>query len=130
MTADNYSAAVDLALVLMHPGEQKRADALLEGSFKAIEMLPRLGTGGYWITDVLIFSLQQRPKLALDALRQAIDEGWRIFVWYFLEYDPNLDSIRGEPEFQQLYAEVKFDLVAQAKRVQELKASGELWSSD
>ena len=122
----NYVAAVDLALVLLHLGERERANDLLEGGLKIIETVPRLGTDGYWITDVRIYALQQRPQKALAALRQAIDEGWRVLVWYYLEHDPNLDSIRDEPEFQRLYAELRADLAAQAERVEDLRASGEL----
>lgn len=124
----NYVAAVDLALVLLHLDEQDRANDLLDGSLRVIDTLPRLGINGYWITDVRIFSLQQRPERALDALRQAIDEGWRILAWYYLEHDPNLDSIRGEPAFQRLYAELQEDLAAQARHLHDLKASGELSS--
>ena len=128
VTAYNYRAAVDLALVLMHLGEKDRADDLLEGSLQVIKALPRFGTEGYYITDVQIFALQQRPQRALDALRQAIDAGWRIFAWLNMEYDPNLDSIRGKPEFQRLYTELQIDLAAQAEHVQDLTASGELSS--
>ncbi len=124
--AFNYAAAVDLALVLLHLDERERANDLLEGGLKVIETMPRLGTDGYWITDVRIYALQQRPQKALAALRQAIDEGWRVLVWYYLEHDPSLDSIRDEPEFQRLYAELRADLAAQAERVEDLKASGEL----
>ena len=128
VTADNYMVAVDLALVLMHLGEKDRADSLLEGALRVIKTLPRLGTNGYSITDVRIFAAQQRPQRALDALRQAIDEGWRLFSWLYLEYDPNLDSIRGEPRFRILHAELQKDLEAQAERVRDLRASGELSS--
>ena len=126
VTADNYIAAVDLALVLMRLGEQDRASDLLEGGMKVIETMPRLGTHGYYITDVEILALQKRPQRAIDALRKAIDEGWRILSWYNLEHNPNLDAIRNEPEFDKLYQVVKVDLANQARRVQELKASGEL----
>jgi len=126
--ASNYDAAVDLALVLQHLGEEERAKDLLEGSLEVIQTVPRLGTHGYYITDVRIFALQQQKQRALDALRQAIDEGWRIFTWLYLEHDPNLDPIRGEAEFQRLYAELKTDLAAQAQRVQDLKASGDISS--
>lgn len=113
----------------MHLGEQQRADDLLESSLTVIESLPRLGTSGYYITDVQIFALQKRSQRAVDALGQAIDEGWRIFSWLYLEYDPNLDSIRDNPEFQRLYQELQDDLAAQAERVQNMKASGELPST-
>lgn len=126
VNSSNYFAAIDLALVLMQLGEKKRADDLLDGSLKAIESLPRLGTDGYWISDVRIFVLQQRPQKALAALRQAVDEGWRVLVWYYLDQDPTLDSIRGEPEFQRLRTELRADLAVQANKVEDLKASGEL----
>ena len=129
VSSGNYLSAIDLALVLMHLGEQKRADDLLEGSLQVIRTLPRLGINGYWISDVRIFALQQRPQRAVDALRQAIDEGWRIFSWLYLEYDPNLDSLRDEPGFQLLHSELQADLATQAGRVQDLKASGELSST-
>lgn len=122
----NYQAAVDLALVLILLGEQERANDLLAGSLTAIDTLPRHGMSGYWITDVRIYSLQQRPRKALNALRQAINERWRIFSWLYLQHDPGLDAIRAEPEFRRLHAELQADLAAQAERVRELKASGEL----
>jgi TolB-like protein/Tfp pilus assembly protein PilF len=126
VNAFNYQVAVDLALVLQRMGETERASDLLDGSLKAIKTLPRLGTSGYGITDVHIFALQQRPQQALSALRQAIDEGWRFLTWYQLEYNPNLDSIRAEQEFQRLHVELQTDLAEQARRVRDLKASGEL----
>jgi TolB-like protein/tetratricopeptide (TPR) repeat protein len=122
----NYDGAIDLALVLMFLGEQRRMDDLLEGSLKVIKTLPRLGTNGYEIADVQILALQQRPKQALAALQQAIDEGWRVLTWFQLKHDPNLDSIRHYPEFQQLYAKLQIDLDVQVNRVQNMKASGEL----
>lgn len=124
--ARNYRAAIDLALVLIRLGEQERANDLLDGSLEVIGTMPRLGVSGYDICDVRIYALQQRPERALAALREAVNEGWRLWVWFYLERDPNLDSIRGEPEFQRLHAELRADLAAQARHVQELRASGEL----
>jgi len=124
--ASNYFAAVDLALVLVHLGERERANDLLAGSQKVIEALPRLGINGYWINDAQIFSLQGRPQRALAALGQAIDEGWINFSWYYLEHNPNFDSIRTEPEFQRLREALQQELARQATRVEELKESGEL----
>lgn len=122
----NYFAAVDLALVLMQLGEQERAEELLERSQRVMEKTPRLGTNGYWILDAQIFALQQRPRRALEALREAIDAGWINFSWYYLDRNPNLESIRDDPEFRRLKQKLQQDLAIQARRVQELKASGEL----
>lgn len=123
---DNYFAAVDLALVLMHLDQSERADDLLEGALAVVETVPRMGTEGSWIIDVEIYALQGRTKMALAALREAIDQGWRVFSWVLLDYDPNLDSIRGDPEFQRLRQHIRDDMAAQARRAEQLRASGDL----
>ena len=122
----NCVAAIDLALVLKHLDQHERAADLLEGALAVLASLPRLGTDGYWIADVQAYALQDRPERALAALRQAIDEGWRNFSWYFLDHNPNLDSIRDEPEFQRLRQLIREDMAAQAIRAEELRASGDL----
>ena len=126
IAAKNYQAAIDLAYVLSKTGEQERADLLLDRSLTFITTIPRLGWTGYWISDVLIYAQQGKTKEALSALRQAIDEGWRAAWWYYLEHDPNLDSIRHEPEFQAMVEEIKADMATQLERVREMEASGEL----
>ena len=122
----NYAAAVDLALVLTYLDQHDRAADLLEGALAVVVDLPRLGTDGYWITDVQAYALQDRPEKALVALREAVDEGWRNFSWYYLDHSPNLDSIRDDPEFQRLRQLIREDLTAQAIRAEELRASGDL----
>lgn len=122
----NYVSAVDLALVLMHLDQPERANDLLEGALAVVETIPRLGTEGYRILDVEVYALQGRPEMALAALRDAIDQGWRVFSWFYLDHDPNLDSIRGEPEFQRLRQIIRDDMAAQALRAEQLRASGDL----
>ena len=73
-----------------------------------------------------IYALQGKTEKALDALRQAIDNGWRVLWWYWLEHNQNLDSIRDEPEFQAMVVEIKADMAAQLARVRAMEASGEL----
>ena len=58
-------------------------------------------SNGYWIADVQIYALRGEKQKALSTLRQAIDEGWRGMWWYFLKYDPNLESLHDEPEFRR-----------------------------
>jgi hypothetical protein len=81
---------------------------------------------GVWIADVRAFAARQQRRLALDTLAAAIDDGWRVLSWYFLEHDPNLNSIRDEPEFRKLRQVLQDDMAAQARRVEQMKASGEL----
>jgi tetratricopeptide (TPR) repeat protein len=122
----NYVAAVDLALVMKYLGQHERAADLLDGALVALEEFPRLGTTGYWIADVQAYALQDKTEMAISALRDAVDEGWRIFSWYYLDHSPNLESIRGDPEFQRLRRRIREDMAVQAIRAEELRASGDL----
>ncbi len=122
----NYRAAIDLALISSKTGEQQRADRLLEGSLQYIQQIPLLGGSGYRIADVQIYALQGDKQKALLALRQAIDEGWRDSWWYFLKYDPILESLHDEPEFQAMVAEIEADMADQLARVREMERNGEL----
>jgi TolB-like protein/Tfp pilus assembly protein PilF len=122
----NFRPAIDLAYVLSKTGEQERADLLLDRSLTFIETIPRLGLAGFWVSDVKIYAQQGKTEAALAALRQAIDQGWRTYWWYYLEHDKNLDSIRHEPEFQAMVEEIKADMAAQLERLRAMEASGKL----
>ncbi len=122
----NYIPAIDLALVLAKTGEQERADLLLDRTLMFLPTIPRLGEDGSGISDVLIYALQGNTEAALAALRQAIDQGWRTSWWFYLELDPNLDSIRNEPEFKAMVEKIKSDMAVQLERVREMEANGEL----
>ncbi len=87
------------------------------------QMIPRPGWDGYGISDVRIYALQGKTAKALAALRQAIDQGWRTVWWYYAEHDPNLDSIRDEPEFQAMVEEIKADTAAQLASLEESDAA-------
>jgi tetratricopeptide (TPR) repeat protein len=125
-TEDGYMNAIDLALVLSHTDEQERADLLLDRSLQHIQTLPRLSFNGHWMSDVLIYALQGEKQKALLALRQAIDEGWRILWWYYLKHDPNLESLHDEPEYQAMVDEIEADMAKQLARVREMEKNGEL----
>ena len=122
----NFRQAIDLALVLARTGEQDQADYLLDRSLAFISDKPRLGFLRQGIADVQILALQGKTEPALTALRQSVDEGWRQFWWYYAEHDPNLESIRNEPEFQAMMEEIRADMAEQLARVHEWEANGEL----
>ena len=122
----NLRAAIDLAKVLQETGEQVRADGLLNGALAYVQNTPRLGWFGYGFSDVAIYALQGETEKALNALRQAIDAGWRRYWRYTLEIDPNLDSIRNEPAFQAMVEEVRADVASQLARVREMEPIGKI----
>ena len=119
----NFRAAIDLASVLTMTGEQNRADLLLNRSLQYIQTKPSDGRDRDSIAKTQIYALQDRREDALSALRQAVDEGWRIFWWYHLKQDPSLESIRGEPEFQAMMNEIEADMAMQLARLNEYEFS-------
>ena len=123
----NYRAAIDLALVFQQMGEWEKANDLLDQSHDFISGRPRLGwPGGYWISDVLILTLKGKKAEALAALRDGVDEDWRSLWWYYLRLDPNLESIRNEPEFQLIVSEIEADMFAQMRQIREMENRGEI----
>ena len=121
----NSTPAIDLALVLAGTGEQERADMLLDRTL-AFLRASREKPDDYEILDVLIYALRDEKDEALAALRYIIDQGWRVQSWFYLERDPNLASIRDEPEFQVLLKEFQAGMAVQLERVRAMDANGEL----
>jgi TolB-like protein/Tfp pilus assembly protein PilF len=109
----NYRAAIDLAIVLEEMGETRRSRQLLAKSLLAIRNVPRLGLFGYGSADADIYALQGKHAEALAALRAAIDDGWWPHWRFWTELNPNLDSIRNEPEYHALIAELDAKMAAE-----------------
>jgi TolB-like protein/Tfp pilus assembly protein PilF len=110
----NYQVAIDLAHVLQRTDESWRAKLLLDRSEQVISNLPRLPGLGYGVADVQIHALRGDKAKALAALRDAEKAGWRGPFWrYYRDLDPNLSSIRNEPEFKAVFAEIERDMARQ-----------------
>jgi TolB-like protein/Tfp pilus assembly protein PilF len=123
---ENLEAAISLAYVLTQTGELERAELLLTRALAFFQTIPKWSGWRYRTSDVRIYALQGQTAEALAALRVAIDAGWRQYWRYELEDDPMLDSIRDEPEFQAMVAEIRADMAAQLARLREWEANGEL----
>ena len=110
----NYRSAVDFAGLLLETGADDRATQLLDGSERMLGSLQRMGWEGYGILDVQIHALRGEKGRALRALQQASSAGWRGFAWrYYRDFEPTLVSIREEPEFQTIFADIERDLARQ-----------------
>src|SRR5262245_53438944 len=83
-------------------------------------------SSGPGIADVQLYALRGERQKALSALRQAIDEGWRRDWWYQLQYQPDLEPLDDEPEFQAMLDEIRADMATQLGRVREIQRRGEL----
>ena len=110
-TVDRRTArgAIKLAYIHQRTGRPEKAARLLDDALEVIRNLPRLGTFGFGIRDVQIYALLGRKEDALNAFREALDEGWRgsvMFDGWPLALDPYLETIRDEPRFRAMVAEL------------------------
>ena len=116
--ATNYAVAIDLALVLQQIRENERAAELLDRSEALIRTLPRMGMWGYQIADAQIYALRGQKPEALAALRASEKAGWRGPLWrYYRDFDPNLASIRNDPEFKAVFADIERHMAQQRARL-------------
>ena len=109
----NCFVAIDLVPVLQKTGEIERARILLDRSEQVVRAIPRLGVRGHGIADVRILALRSQKKEALVALRDAEKAGWRLWWRYARDFDPSLASIRDEPEFKSVFADIERDMARQ-----------------
>jgi hypothetical protein len=110
----NWQAAIDVAPVLRAAGEDAAAGALLNRAEQVVRTIPRLGVRGYGISDVQIHALRGDNAKALTALQEAARAGWRGPYWrYYRDFDPSLASIRNEPEFKAVFADIERDMARQ-----------------
>jgi tetratricopeptide (TPR) repeat protein len=123
--------AVKLAYIHLRQGRKPEATRLLHQALEALRGLPRLGTFGFGIRDVQIYALLGRREDALSAFREALDAGFRgslMFDGWPLELDPYLDSIRGEPRFQAMVAELDAEVGIMRERLFQAEATGDFES--
>jgi tetratricopeptide (TPR) repeat protein len=110
----NWRAAIDVAPVLQATGAGAAANALLDRAGQFIKTIPRLGLAGYGVADARIQALRGEKRAALAALREAEKAGWRGPNWrYYRDFDPNLASIRNEPAFKAVFADIERDMARQ-----------------
>lgn len=113
----NFLAAIDVAELLLLDDEETLARSLLARVESHIANVPRLGDFGHMVTDARIHALRGNIDLALQVLRQAVNENWRFGWRFFMEVDTVLEPLRSHPEFDSIYRELSTDMAAQLERV-------------
>ncbi len=122
----NLTAAIMLAFVEQQLGNADAANRLLEQALTVTASLPRVGYSGHGIRDVQILALQGRNSAALDILRDAIDEGFvseLVFDFWTADVDPLIASLRSEPRFLEMRAEVEARIDAMRQTVEAARAA-------
>ena len=124
VTASNLAKAIDLALVLQQTGESHRATVLLDRAEEVIRRYPRSGSEGggvgwYMIEEVSVHALRGDKARALARLRAMRYGGSWLgrTLAYHRDLDPNLASIRNEPEFKAVFADIERDMAKQRARL-------------
>jgi hypothetical protein len=116
VNADQVCRSSDLALVLVRLGEPARAERLAETALATWERAPGLRMPADHVCRVRLLAVAGRRDEALTAFEHAVSLGFRDFAdWGFLsvEFDPTLDSLRGEPRFRAQLKRIRADLAQQ-----------------
>jgi len=127
---DNVKAAILLAHIHKHVGEDKRSAELLAQADEVVRQMHRIGAGGFGISDVHILAIQGRKDAALDALRDAVDEGFVSLMSYdfwTLDQDPMIDSLRDDARFKVMKEELDQRIEVMRENVERADESGD-WS--
>jgi len=106
----NVRAAILLAYILKQTGDDGRSRELLAQADVVVRDMHRIGVGGHGISDVHIFAIQGRVDAALDALRDAVDDGFVSLISYdfwTLEQDPIIDGLRDDARFEAIQQELR-----------------------
>jgi len=106
----SLGAVVMLAFLEQQLGNPTVADTMLDEALDFARATPRMGMWGHGITDVQVLALQGRKDDALDALREAIDQGFvslAPFDMWSIDQDPMLDSLRNDPRYESMRLEME-----------------------
>jgi len=126
----NLRAAILLAYALRQQDRDRLASELLTQATRVVQQMPRVGTAGHGISDVHIYAVQGRKDAALDALREAIDEGFvglMAFDMWTIDQDILLDGLRDDPRFESMRMELNDTLERMRDNVRQAEESGD-WS--
>jgi hypothetical protein len=119
-----------LAYILRQTDRDRQASDLLSQAWDITQQMPRLGIAGHGISDVHILAIQGRKEAALDALREAIDDGFVSLLahdFWTIDQDILIDNLRNEPRYQAMRAELQSTIDGMWQNVQQADESGD-WS--
>ena len=115
---------MNLALLLSKAGEQDQANRLLNAvlAFDDSTFGSYFYNGPRGIENVHALAIAGRTEEAIDAFRVAADNRFRVGWEWYTELDPNMESLRGDPRYPAMIAEIKADMAEQLKQLREKQA--------
>ena len=117
--ANDLNFAVLAGYALYATGETERANTLLNLALAYMGSTHRIRGEGYSERDVIIHVLRGDRQKAINALRAAMDSGWRD-NWWRLRY-PFYDDMLDEPAWVELMTELEADIAGQRQWFEEHK---------
>jgi len=122
----NVNVAADLALLLQHAGEPAVAEVIIDAGLAWIRRTQPEGVYGFQINiaGVELLAVGGQKQAALDKLQEAVDSGWNT-DWRTIIRDETLSSLRDEPRFQQITAQLEKDMATQLEAIRALPDMGE-----
>jgi TolB-like protein/Tfp pilus assembly protein PilF len=126
ITVRNVNAAADLVLLLQRAEEPDRADMIIDAGLQWLERTQPEGVHGDLINivDVELLALDGQTQAALDRLQQAVDGGWTS-DWRSIFGNETLASLRDEPRFQRIEAQLESEMATQLEAIRALPDMGE-----
>ena len=115
-----------MALLLQLSGEAERADALIQAGLAWYRQTQPATMHGYLTTivDVSLLALSGDDELAMETLSAAVEQGWK-YDWRWHLGNKNLDSIRGEPGFEEIESRLERETALQLEAIRSLPDMGE-----
>jgi TolB-like protein/Tfp pilus assembly protein PilF len=111
--SSNLQEAIGVALVLQRMGEPERAADLVDRAERVLRSLPQGLPVYFGFLGAQIHALRGDSGAALNALRQAERAGARSGWRYARDIDPAFESIRDDPEFKAVFADIERDMARQ-----------------
>jgi TolB-like protein/predicted transcriptional regulator len=117
---------IEMVRLLQASGEADTADALLLEIIRVLEAAQVVGPGGsgFWLPSA--YALAGRPDQATNALRTAIDAGYRVAWRYYFDYHWSFASLRDDPKFQSMRIALATDMQKQLENLRRMLENGEI----
>ena len=120
---DEMPRSQTLAWSYIATGQRDKADRLLrelDVMLTDIDSAGQLHRSDQLHVYALNAVLMEKPELALERLRRAVDAGW--LEYYVTKSDPRWGSLADNPTYQALMAEVKADVDRQRAEIERIEA--------